>query len=192
MSIFTHQIYDTIRTRVIVIHDHALLLLPPSDPDSAWRLPGGGLEPYESLADCAVREVQEETGLTISVLSIAFLREWVVPTYCSLPDAAGRVGFGLEVYVYASPRLPLTPLRAESATDPLPCWVDLTDVPALPLWPKELKALAGALATGAIVVGVPSFVSQLEHPLAVPPPIMWNVPISSSNTSPPGMASAVE
>ena len=178
MSIFSHNIYDNIRTRVIVIHNHSLLLLPPVDPTSAWRLPGGGLEPHESLADCAVREVYEETGLTVSIHSIAFLREWVVPTYCPLPDAAERVGYGMEVYLYASPQLPLTPLRPEGSTEPTPCWVALTDVPALPLWPKELKALATELGSGARVRGVPSFVSQLEHPLAVPAAITWNIPVS--------------
>jgi 8-oxo-dGTP pyrophosphatase MutT (NUDIX family) len=183
MSIFNHHIYDNIRTRVIVLHDHAMLLLPPSDPASAWRLPGGGLEPYESLADCAVREVREETGLSVSVQSIAFLREWVVPTYCSLPDAAGRVGYGLEVYLYASPQHPCTMLRPESPTDPTPCWVGLDKIAELPLWPKEVKALAGALASGAMVLGVPSFVSQLEHPLSIPPSIAWNVAVSNANTS---------
>jgi 8-oxo-dGTP pyrophosphatase MutT (NUDIX family) len=177
MSIFNHHIYDNIRTRVIVIYDHTLLLLPPDDAASAWRLPGGGLEPHESLADCAVREVQEETGLSVSVHSIAFLREWVVPTYCPLPDAAGRVGYGLEVYLYASPQFPLTTLRPERPTDPMPCWVALADVPVLPLWPKELKTLAADLNSGGRVLGVPSFVSQLEPPLAVPSPIVWNIPV---------------
>jgi hypothetical protein len=106
-----------------------------------------------------VREVREETGLSVSVQSIAFLREWVVPTYCSLPDAAGRVGYGLEVYLYASPQHPCTMLRPESPTDPTPCWVGLDKIAELPLWPKEVKALAGALASGAMVLGVPSFVT---------------------------------
>jgi 8-oxo-dGTP pyrophosphatase MutT (NUDIX family) len=185
MSIFNHHIYDNIRTRVIVIHEHAMLLLPPADAASAWRLPGGGLEPGESLADCAVREVQEETGLSISVQSIAFLREWVVPTYCALPDAAGRVGYGLEVYLYASPQHPLMTLRPESLAEPTPCWVGLSDIARLPLWPKEIKALAGALDSGALVLGVPSFVSQLEHPLAIPPLIDWNVALPNINASTP-------
>lgn len=183
MSIFNHHIYDNIRTRVIIIHDQAMLLLPPFDAASAWRLPGGALEPGESLADCAAREVYEETGLAVSVQSIAFLREWVVPTYCSLPDAAGRIGYGLEVSLYASPQHPITTLRPESPTEPTPCWVAWADIPTLPLWPKELKALAIALDSGTRVMGVPSFVSQLEHPLTIPSPIAWNVVIPNVSAS---------
>lgn len=183
MSIFNHHIYDNIRTRVIVIYNHAMLLLPPSDAASAWRLPGGGLEPRESLADCAVREVQEETGLSVSIQSIAFLREWVVPTYCSLPDTADRVGYGLEVYLYASPQHGVTTLRPENPSEPTPCWVGLADIPTLPLWPKELKALAEALASGVLVMGVPSFVSQLEHPLTLQSAIAWNVAVPTISAS---------
>jgi 8-oxo-dGTP diphosphatase len=34
--------------------------------DGKYAMPGGRLEPYESFADCARREVLEETGLNIS------------------------------------------------------------------------------------------------------------------------------
>src|SRR5688500_8768189 len=113
MSILNHNIYDNIRTRVIVLHRGSLLLNPPHEEDSGWRLPGGGLEVNESLAECAIREVFEETGIQIRILSIAFLREWVVPKYCMLPNGDGQVGFGLEVYLYACPIGELTTPRAE-------------------------------------------------------------------------------
>ena len=63
MTFFGHNVYDNVRTRVIVVSAGAILLLPPDQPGEGWRPPGGGLEPRESMADCARREVLEETGI---------------------------------------------------------------------------------------------------------------------------------
>lgn len=38
-----------------------------------WSLPGGRLEPGEALTDCVVREVQEETGLLVAPVELAFV-----------------------------------------------------------------------------------------------------------------------
>ncbi len=176
MSIFNHNIYDNIRTRVIVVHQGCLLLLPPQDVSAGWQLPGGGLAPHESLAECAIREVLEETGLLVGISGVAFLREWVVPKYCAVPDGQDQVGFGLEVYLYAYPLSDRAVLRSEHPATPAPCWVRLDDIPQLPLWPKELKAFASTLLSGAAVYGVPSFVARLEDPSERPSePVIFNL-----------------
>jgi len=176
MSIFNHNIYDNIRTRVIVVHQGCLLLLPPQDVNAGWRPPGGGLAPHESLAECAVREVLEETGLLVGISGVAFLREWVVPKHCVVPAGQDQVGFGLEVYLYAYPLSDPVALRSEHPATPAPCWVRLDDVPQLPLWPKELKALATTLLSGAAVYGVPSFVAHLEDAREWPSePVVFNL-----------------
>lgn len=38
-----------------------------------WSLPGGRLEEGEALQDCCVREVQEETGLLVAPVELAFV-----------------------------------------------------------------------------------------------------------------------
>ncbi|MEB3210457.1 MAG: NUDIX domain-containing protein [Leptolyngbyaceae bacterium] len=61
---------ENVRLRVSVVAlfvdgDDVLLLhqmLPP-EPDR-WDLPGGGLEPHETIVEGLRREVEEETGLT--------------------------------------------------------------------------------------------------------------------------------
>jgi 8-oxo-dGTP diphosphatase len=49
-----------------VVHDEAgrVLLIRRGD-GGGWSLPGGVMEPGERLDQCLVREVQEETGLTV-------------------------------------------------------------------------------------------------------------------------------
>jgi phosphatase NudJ len=147
---------------------------------SGWRPPGGGLEPQESLTECAIREVFEETGIRIRVSGVAFLREWVVPKYCPMPDGQEEVGFGLEVYLYGHPTDEPSAPRAERADLPAPCWIRLEEIPNLPLWPKEIKALASTLLSGSAVYGVPSFVSQLVSPWETPSePVVFNFRINT-------------
>ena len=49
--------------RVLLVHDRVDL----DRQESHWITPGGGLEPGESLRDCAIREVFEETGLRVEL-----------------------------------------------------------------------------------------------------------------------------
>jgi hypothetical protein len=101
---------------------------------------------------------------------VAFLREFVIPKYCVIPDET-RTTFGLEVYFYATPTGDQIEPRRENAESPLGYWIPFADVPKLPLWPKELKTLAAQMAAGNLPQGVPSFVSQLESPEAAAPAV---------------------
>jgi 8-oxo-dGTP pyrophosphatase MutT (NUDIX family) len=50
--------------RGVVRDDDGRVLLIRRSDNGLWALPAGAMELGESIADCAVREVQEETGLT--------------------------------------------------------------------------------------------------------------------------------
>jgi 8-oxo-dGTP pyrophosphatase MutT (NUDIX family) len=169
VPIASRNIFENVRTRVIVLHAGRMLLLEPDKPEAGWRVPGGGLEPDESLFECAEREVREETGILVKATGIAFLREFVVPRYCTWIDEAQASSFRLEVYIYAAPLDEAIEPRRERPGARMPRWVPLAQVPDLPLWPKEMRALAAYMLAGHAPQGVPSFVSQLESPF-IPAP----------------------
>ena len=41
-----------------------------------WSFPGGKVDPGENFNDCAIREIKEETGLTISDLQLHGIAHW--------------------------------------------------------------------------------------------------------------------
>jgi ADP-ribose pyrophosphatase YjhB (NUDIX family) len=55
-----------------------LLLARRANPPQLWTLPGGRVEPGESAADAARRELGEETGVDADILGFAGFREVVM------------------------------------------------------------------------------------------------------------------
>ena len=53
-----------------VIFQEGRVLLQRRDDNGMWGLPGGGVEPGESVRDAVIREVHEETGLTVEPLRL--------------------------------------------------------------------------------------------------------------------------
>lgn len=66
-------------TRVVVV-DQGKLLLARNKDANFWYPPGGGWEfKDESLQECVVREVQEETGYTVTCDNLLWVREFREP-----------------------------------------------------------------------------------------------------------------
>ncbi len=67
--------------RAVVLHDNKLLMVNAwRDPKSdLWCAPGGGAEPHQSLPENLIREIHEETGLTVSVGELCLVNEFHVP-----------------------------------------------------------------------------------------------------------------
>ena len=48
------------------------MLLTRRIDNGQWCLPGGRMEPGESVSECCVREVLEETGLLVAVRAVSY------------------------------------------------------------------------------------------------------------------------
>ena len=57
----------------IVTNSVGELLLVHKTDNNRWALPGGGMDPGESIAQAAVRETKEETGIDVEVTGVVGL-----------------------------------------------------------------------------------------------------------------------
>lgn len=53
---------------VIIEVDDGLVLVKRRNPPAGWALPGGFVDPGETVEEAAVREAREETGLEVELL----------------------------------------------------------------------------------------------------------------------------
>jgi 8-oxo-dGTP pyrophosphatase MutT (NUDIX family) len=67
--------------RAVIVEDNRLLLVNayPGHKSNLWCAPGGGVADHASLPENLVREVHEETGLTISVGPPCLINEFHSP-----------------------------------------------------------------------------------------------------------------
>lgn len=113
---------------VAVLHDGRLLLIRRGrgPGQGFWAVPGGKVDLGERLADAAVREVMEETGLAISVGPVVWVGESIGPGdppewHYTLVDFLGAPTGGSEIEA------------RDDAADAR--WVTLEEARLLPLTP---------------------------------------------------------
>jgi len=70
-----------IAVRALILRDQRLLLVNayPDGRSDLWCAPGGGVNAHQSLPDSLVREVREETGLTVTVGAPVLVNEFHDP-----------------------------------------------------------------------------------------------------------------
>ena len=112
-------------TLLFVVRDNQVLLIRKKRGLGAGKIngPGGRLEPGESLAECAVRETEEELVTTPSE-----------------PSLAGRLQFqfvdqySIDVHVFRSDDCDRDPQETEEA---IPIWAALDAIPYEEMWEDD-------------------------------------------------------
>jgi 8-oxo-dGTP diphosphatase len=70
---------NVILTNMVMVYDDAGNVLVEDRVDPGWRgvaFPGGHVEKGEPFVDAAIREVYEETGLTVWDLELCAVKDW--------------------------------------------------------------------------------------------------------------------
>lgn len=125
-----------IRVGAVVRRGETVLLVRHAKPDRDpyWVLPGGRLEPGETIPECAERELAEETGLRGTFGDILFVGEYLsdgrhtVDVFARV-DAEGEATLGSDPEVASGVEPTLREVR----------WVSVTDLPDLELLPPSVK-----------------------------------------------------
>lgn len=132
-----------IRCTALIIENDSILLVEYDDNGIHYNLPGGGLEPGETIIDGVIREVREETCADIEVGPIAFVYEMAPHKqsgdYTNNEVHGVNLIFECKLKKDAIPQLPLQPDLHQSAVKWIPVH-DLERILLIPNISKQIKA----------------------------------------------------
>jgi 8-oxo-dGTP diphosphatase len=140
-------------TLTFVTHRNQVLLIRKKRGLGAGKIngPGGRLEKGESLAECAVREVQEELGITpIDPKPRGELRFQFLD------------GYSIHVHVFTADA---HRGEAQETAEAIPLWTPMAAIPYAEMWADDIlwlpRVLAGETVSGYFVFDGDSMLDQL-------------------------------
>ncbi|WNJ98693.1 NUDIX hydrolase [Thalassospiraceae bacterium LMO-JJ14] len=120
---------------VIVGHKGVVLIKRGKAPRlGSWSLPGGAQKIGETVHAAALREIQEETGLTAEIRGLVDVVDSITP------DPDGRIKYHYTlVDLWATTDAVAEPIAGGDAADAQ--WFSLADLEGLQLWSETLRVI---------------------------------------------------
>jgi 8-oxo-dGTP diphosphatase len=124
-------------TLCFVIHNGQILLIRKKRGLGAGKIngPGGRIEPGETPLDCAVRETQEEVGITPSDLKS-----------CGELHFQFADGYSLHCTVFTAKSFTGTLIETDEA---FPIWTSIDAIPYHEMWADDIHWLPGVIEGGS-------------------------------------------
>jgi 8-oxo-dGTP pyrophosphatase MutT (NUDIX family) len=133
---------------VVFDDDHRLLLIQRSD-NGRWALPAGAMELGESMHDCAVRELREETGLRATACTPFAMYTGPAYTYTNqYRHTYQSIMMSFQVHAWEGELRRVTDETLDARWYPLDALPD----PASPIITEMLRDLAAFEQSGRLVL----------------------------------------
>src|SRR5215472_14382931 len=116
---------------VIVVNDQAEILMIRRTDNGNWAVPGGGMDLGESITDAAVRETEEETGITCKITGLVGI--YTNPGHVICYTSNGEVRQEFSIVFTARP---LSGELRPSSESSEPQWVSPEAIPDLQIHPS--------------------------------------------------------
>jgi 8-oxo-dGTP diphosphatase len=136
----TYPATPVLAVSAAIIRDGKVLIVRRARPPAAglYTLPGGGVEVGETLVEAVVREVREETALTVEPVALAGYREAIAR------DSDGRIERHFVILPFAARWIAGEPTLSDELSEAM--WLDPAAITRLKTTPGLGEIVSNAVA----------------------------------------------